>query len=362
MNSFEKLQVLLHKNPAGAPESEIFNEILQILFSPEEVEVALYLKFVPQAVEIVSEKAGLSIKDTEELCESMANKGIIFSREKNGKMGYALLPTIPGIFEFPFMTGGGTKMHDKLGVLWEKYHIESQGMEFGSSPTPLMRVIPVEETISSKNEVLPYEIISGMMEKNHTFAVAECACRVSQGEHSCGKPTDVCLIFDGTAKFLIQRKLAKEINKEEALNVLKKSEEAGLVHTTNNSQDRIGVICNCCSCCCTVLTCQTKINAPYPFSKGRWYAKVDESECSGCEVCADERCVVEAISLTDEIAQVDPEKCIGCGLCVSTCPEDTISMIERENFQPVPETGAQLGGQVLMEKGRLDEFLELNRK
>jgi len=362
MDAYEALRENLHKNPAGAPKSETFTEILRTLFTPDEVELAVCLTFLPQPLERVAEKAGRSVESARELCESMANKGIIFSREKEGAMGYALLPTIPGIFEFPFMSGGGTKMHEKLGVLWERYHLESQGMDFSSSPTPLMRVVAVEETVAGKNEVMPYEIVSAMMEKNHTFALAECACRVSQGEHACDKPNDVCLIFDAMARFLIDRKHAREITREEALVVLKRSEEAGLVHTTNNSQDRLSVLCNCCACCCTILTCQTKLDAPYPFSKGRWYASVDESECMGCEVCAEERCVVKAICMEEEVAMVEPEKCIGCGLCVSTCPTDAISMVERDHVPPIPETGAQLGGQVLMEKGRLEAFLELNKR
>ena len=362
MDAYETLRGNLHKNPVGAPKSEIFNEILRILFAPDEAELATHLTFLPQALGLVAQKAGVSVTEAQGLCESMANKGIIFSREKKGVMGYALLPTVPGIFEFPFMAGGGTKMHEQLGILWERYHLESQGLEFASSPTPLMRVVPVEETISGKNEVLPYEVISAMMEKNHTFALAECACRISMGDQACDKPTDVCLVFDAMGKFLIERKHAREISREEALEVLKRSEEAGLVHTTNNSQDRLSVICNCCSCCCTVLTCQTKIGAPYPFSKGRWYANVNESKCTGCGVCAEERCVIKAIDMAEDIASVEPEKCIGCGLCVSTCPAGAITMIEREHMPPAPETGAQLGGQVLMEKGRLEAFLELNKR
>ncbi|MBU2252859.1 MAG: hypothetical protein KKI04_05345 [Proteobacteria bacterium] len=36
MDHFEKLRLLLDAHPTGAPKSEVFDEILRILFSPEE--------------------------------------------------------------------------------------------------------------------------------------------------------------------------------------------------------------------------------------------------------------------------------------------------------------------------------------
>ncbi len=361
MTIYEKLRINLDKNPVGAPASKALGKILETLFTPDEAAVAVCLTYMPKSLSAIAEKSGLQVDHVEELCESMANKGIIYSRVKKGETGYSLLPLIPGVFEFPFMTGGGTAMHKKLGLLWEEYHYENQGYEFGSSPTPLTRVMPVEESLQETSEILPYEVLSEMMKRNTTFALAECACRVSAGDKACDKPNDVCLIFDKTADFLIERKLAKKITLDQAMEVLKRSEEAGLVHMTNNSQDRINLICNCCSCCCTLLTGLTKIKSPHPFAIGRWYADVDDSLCTGCGICRDERCPVEAINVDESIAVITKETCIGCGLCTSECPENAIEMIRREEAVSPPATVMEMGASVLMEKGRLEAFMALNK-
>jgi len=288
----------------------------------------------------------------------MANKGIVFCREKNAEMGYALLPIMPGLFEFPLMSGGGTATHQRLSRLWEQYRREAFGIEFAGSRTPLLRVIPVEKTIQTCNEVLPYEILSTMMESAETFALAQCACRTSMA--ACDAPRDVCLIFDKTAQFLIDRKLAREITKQRAQDTLWRSEEAGLVHTCNNSQDRLTVICNCCPCCCMVLRGLTDLGNPNAFAKGRWHAQVDESLCSGCATCEKERCPVAAIEVQGNRARVKRERCIGCGLCVSTCSTDALSMVPRADAGVPPKTVTDLGIRVLEEKGRLKAYIDLN--
>jgi len=107
MDNYERLREILHKNPIGAPPSSAFDEILRILFTPEEAEVAVGMTFVPKSVELIAESSGVAKEKVESLCESMASKGIAFSRQKKGQKGYSLLPTVPGLFEFPFMTGGG---------------------------------------------------------------------------------------------------------------------------------------------------------------------------------------------------------------------------------------------------------------
>ncbi|NIM95856.1 MAG: hypothetical protein GTO18_19320 [Anaerolineales bacterium] len=357
-DNYEKLRQFLHKHPTGAPRSKAIDEILRTLFTPEEVEAALGMGFVPRSVGRIATLAGLTEEEVYERCESMAGKGIVFSREKRGEMGYALLPTIPGIFEFPFMKGGGTPMHERLGKLWDEYHHESMGNEFAGSETPLTRVIPVQESVMLNIEVLPYEKLTEMMDRVTTFALAHCACRVSLG--ACDRPREVCLIFDSTAEYLIDRGIAQRISRSQAEETLKIAEEAGLVHTTSNSQDRLGFICNCCSCCCTILRGLAQLENPRAFAKSRWYAEVDVDKCVGCGTCEDERCQVGAVRVIENQASVDSNRCIGCGLCVTTCQDDAMSMIFRgEGVPDTPMTVAEMGMKVAMEKGRLDEFLPL---
>ncbi len=360
MDQYEELRKLLNKHISGAPPSRNFDEILRILFTPEEVKVALGMIFTPRSAREIAKAAGVSEQEVSERCESMAKKGIVYSREKDGVMGYSLLPTIPGVFEFPFMKGGGTPMHEKLGKLWEAYHHESLGNEFAGSETPLTRVIPIEKTIDAKTEVLPFDIISKMLEKNETFALAHCACRVSVGK--CDKPREVCLIFDKTGRFLIERGHAREVTKEQALEAVRLAEEAGLVHMTNNAQDRLVLICNCCPYCCTILRGLTQLDNPNAFAMSRWRANVDPELCSACGVCEDERCPVEAIAVGDEVAEVDPAKCIGCGLCVSTCDSEAISMISRERTLETPQTAVEMGLKIATEKGRLEDFMKMMKR
>jgi electron transport complex protein RnfB len=358
LDKYEALRQVLHKHPSGAPKSEFFDEILSILFTPEEVEVALGMGFAPRSVSSIAQAVGAPEEEVRARCESMANKGIVFSREKSGEMGYALLPTIPGVFEFPFMRGGGTPMHERLAVLWHEYHREAMGREFAGSQTPLARVIPVEEAVMPDIEVLPYEQLSQMLDRVQTFALAQCACRVSVG--GCDKPRDVCLIFDRTAEFLADRGLADRVTRAQAEDVLRRSEEVGLVHTVNNSQDRLNFVCNCCPCCCTILRGLTELHLPDAFARSRWRADVDADLCLGCGVCEEERCPVGAVRVTDGVAEVDVARCIGCGLCASACEAEAVRMrLRAEQGPEPPATVAEMGIRVAMEKGRLDEFLLL---
>ena len=360
MDDYARLRDMLQYHPAGAPAGAEIDEILRILFTPEEVRVALGLGFSTRTAGRIAAETGVSEDEARARCEAMANKGIIFSSPKDGEMRYSLLPTIPGLFEFPFMTGGGTPTHEKLRGLWERYHKASLGREFASSPTPLTRVLPIEAALDeSRNEALPCEIISGMLAKNETFALAECACRVSL--HRCDQPKDVCLIFDKTGRYLIERKLAREITREQAVEVVRRAEEAGLVHMTNNSQDRLNLICNCCPCCCTLLRGLTELEMPTAFAVSRYVAASDPELCIGCEVCAQERCPVKAITV-DDVATVDPARCIGCGVCTTTCPTEAMKIKPRPGSIEPPKTTTEMAMKALGEKGKLEGFMKLMKK
>lgn len=251
-------------------------------------------------------------------------------------------------------------MHGALAKLWEEYHHEGMGNSFAGSATPLTRVIPIEEAVDTRSEILPYEQISEMVARCETFGLAHCACRVSVA--ACDKPREVCLITDKTGRYLIERGLAQEITKEKALEILRTSEEAGLVHMTNNSQDRLNLVCNCCPCCCTILRGLTQLKNPNAFAVSRWQAQVDEDVCSGCGTCEDERCPMTAIVVRESVAEVDPERCIGCGLCVTTCSTGAVSLVSREGATEPPSTITEMGLRIANEKGKAEEFTKLMQR
>ncbi|MDI6743468.1 MAG: hypothetical protein QMD11_12105, partial [Smithella sp.] len=293
MNNYEQLREILDSHPATAPKAKSIDEILRLLFTPEEAALAVHMSFKYKSVSKIAGAASVKEEDAKNHLESMANKGIIYSRNKEGVKFYGLLPLIPGVFEFPFMKGGGTPMHKRLGELWEAYHHEALGASFAGQPTPLMRVVAVEKSIKPENRVHPYEEVRNFISKANYIALTHCACRVSVAK--CDKPKEVCLIFEDVAEFLVERGFARHISKEEGMKVLDEAEKAGLVHTSNNSSDKALLICNCCPCCCTVLRGMTQLKHPHAFEPSRFEARVISENCNGCAICAEERCPMKTI-------------------------------------------------------------------
>ncbi|MFZ2399015.1 MAG: TetR family transcriptional regulator C-terminal domain-containing protein [Smithella sp.] len=79
-------------------------------------------------------------------------------------------------------------------------------------------------------------------------------------------------------------------------------------------------------------------------------------DCTGCAICAEERCPMKAIEMKGDIAFVNTKECIGCGLCVTGCPAEAIKLVERKQIPSIPATVREMGAKVLQEKGRLDAF------
>jgi len=362
MNVYEELRNVLDSHPTTAPESTRIMEILGILFTPAEAALAVKMSYKPWPLGKIATAGSVSEGEAEKLLESMANKGIIFSKNKERKKLYGLVPLIPGIFEFPFMKARSiaSPMHKRLAELWEEYHKEALGTSFSGNPTPLMRVVPVDEAIHAENRVHPYEEVKNFIGNASYVALADCACRISVGK--CDKPKDVCLIFDGTAEFLVERGFARNITKEEGIRVLDRAEKAGLVHTSNNSADRAGLICNCCPCCCTVLRGKTEVKHPHAFETSRFEARIKDDDCTGCGICAEERCPVKAIEIQNDLAVVNGSECIGCGLCVTGCPMDAIELIERKSVPAIPSTMVEMAIKVVQEKGRFDNFMKIMQR
>jgi Na+-translocating ferredoxin:NAD+ oxidoreductase subunit B len=357
MDIYERLREILDSHPSTAPKAKSINEILCLLFTPEEAAIAVGMSFKAKSLAGIAKKAGMPDDEAEKHLESMANKGIIFSRSKGGEKLYGLVPLIPGVFEFPFMKGGGTPMHKRLGHLWEEYHNEALGASFAGNPTPLMRVVAVEKSITSKDRIHPYEEVKNFIDTAGYIALTNCACRVSVA--GCDKPKEVCLIFEGMAEFLVERGFARRISKEEGMKVLDQAEAAGLVHTSNNSAEKANLICNCCPCCCTVLRGRTQLKHAHAFEPSRFEALVHGDECTGCSICADERCPMKAIEMIDDVASINTAECIGCGLCVTGCPTGAIELVDRKQMPSTPATVSEMGAKVLQEKGRLDAFLKI---
>jgi electron transport complex protein RnfB len=358
MDVYEALQEKLNTHPLGAPKREEFLEILRLLFAPEEAELALHLPFAPQRVDEIAAALGRPEEEVAGLCEQMADKTLLYAYEAQGKQLYMLLPTAPGLFEFPFMknaTSPGSLPgidFERLARLWWQYHAHGWGLEMMSAATPAARVIPVQQAIPTTLQVFAYEEAAHYIQTSKYVGITECACRVTQKK--CDNPTDVCMLLGYGAKYLAERGAARLVTPEEALQTLQRAEEAGLVHCATNTRDRVDYICNCCPCCCNILGAITRLEGAVSRPESNFYSTIQPEACTGCGVCVD-RCPVEAITL-DDVAVVDRARCIGCGLCVSGCDFEAAVLVRKADSAEPPANTRELMGRMAVEKGRAEGF------
>jgi electron transport complex protein RnfB len=341
---YEKLRERLDMFPQGFPrtESGVEIEILKELFSPEEAEIMLFLRPSPEPVSAVAERMNADEKELAEKLYDMSRRGLILRfRVDEENALYFLAPWVVGIWEFQVKN-----LNSENIKLYEKYHEEGMVQARSKSRTPGFRVVPIEQEIQEHSETETYEKVSEIIESSTRFAVADCICRkeADMFGHACDRLMEACMMFDMAAEYYIENGFGREITKQEALQVLAKAEEDGLVHHSSNHLEKKIFICNCCGCCCKAMGAITKHGRPGAIARSNYYAVVDADECNACELCVD-RCQVDAIQMEDDAAAVNTDACIGCALCVPTCPMECISLARKtgDELSPIfPDSTAMM--------------------
>jgi ferredoxin len=324
-------------------------KILEKLFTEEEADMYLNLSMMLETPEAVAQRIGQDPVKVASTLERMVDKGVIFRLKKGDSAKYGAVPYVVGSFEFQLKD-----MDREFAELMEQYFNEAFGKE-GIAQTPPMRTVPVNKSIDYSWPIAPYEDVKGMIKSKAKISVAKCICRVQQGllDKGCGKPLEVCFQFGSHADYYVDKGMGRYITQEEALQILDKCDEAGLVPQPFSSQDA-GGFCNCCGDCCGILRSIKFHPKPAERVLTNYYAEVDPEACSACETCVD-RCQMEAIQVGDkEVAEVDRDRCIGCGLCVTTCPSEAVSLKPKpqsERREP-PATAKEYIMQVTASRGK----------
>jgi len=343
VDSYEKLREFLDQFPIGfrKTQSGIEIEILKRLFTEEEAELTTFLTIRPERARSIARRANKNLAEIEKKLESMAKKGLIFRSRRDNKTLYNAAPFMIGLYEY------SVKKIDKgLAQLFKDYYYEAGLEEIGASNIPGFKVIPLEETIQTETTLFPYQMLENSIRNARVIAVADCVCRKEAqllGD-GCDHPIETCLSFGTAAEYYIENGMGREITAEEAIEIIKETDESGLVHAGANSK-HLSNICNCCPCCCISMKGMTQFGQDkQKFMNAMFESMIGEEACNACGNCV-ERCPVEAITIED-IAIVDRDLCLGCGLCTSVCPEETISLKPREDavepFNRVLEMGAAI--------------------
>ena len=335
---YRALAEYLDRMPIGAPMSEELLDILRILFTPEEAELAVRLPAFNTSLEDIAKMTGMQEDRLGEMLDTMASKGTVFKSVKEGTARYRLLPTLVGFSETPFWPGKDNERVRKLAPLWIRYLFTSWGKEIADRDVPLVRAVPVGEDIAPTSRVLPFETAKELVEDAAYLAVAYCPCRQMKayvGE-GCDHERENCFHFGSMGRYIVEQGMGRELDLEEASQKLEEAHEAGLVFTVDNYQGRISTLCCCCKCCCVFLQSRNLMGMDNAVAPSSYVARVDRESCVGCGEC-EERCPAGAVALDEhEVARVDTEQCLGCGVCVPNCTGEAIALGRREEATNVP--------------------------
>jgi Na+-translocating ferredoxin:NAD+ oxidoreductase subunit B len=325
---YYKLAKVLDTLPNGFPATESGVEIkmLKRIFTPEQADLFCDLRLTFETAEQIAERTGRPPEGLESKLKEMGKAGQLFVIKFGGVFVFRMVPWVFGLYEFQL-----ARLDKEFALMNEEYG-PVYGQQFFSQTPQLMRVVPIEKEISAEQEAAPYERISNLIDQNQSFMVNDCICKKEKEllGQPCDRPIQVCLALAPVPKVFDKSPIGKVITKQEAHDLIKMAEEAGLVHLTCNIQGGNYYICNCCKCCCGVLRSINELGIPASqVINSHYYAEIDPEKCVSCGICSDDRCQVKAIEEGDDTYKVIKERCIGCGLCIRTCPGEAIRLVHK---------------------------------
>jgi NAD-dependent dihydropyrimidine dehydrogenase PreA subunit len=336
-------------NLLGPPLNDRLVRLVAHLFSPREAEIAEYIPpYVPVALRTIALRAGRKAAEIKPLLETMARRHVILELNKR----YALIPLLPGMFEYVLMNGQDSEWHREYSRLVVDLVDTGYLKQYHRRPLPAIRNIPVQVAVEAESRALDSDRISEMIDRHRYLAVAHvCQCR--QTMHFDGReckrasPRDGCLIFGGVSRWVERRGLGRMVSKDEMREIVIERYEKKLVFMTGNvAPANVNAICTCCDCCCQGLKILSEHGGMALVAEAHFLAAVDADRCENCGKCA-KVCNTHAHRFEKKKHVFDVRKCIGCGLCVDVCEPGAIRLVENRAFKPPASSYAALGLKLL---------------
>ena len=352
------------------PVNDTLIKLLKYFIMEDELDfIAAFHDKKSQTMEQLKLSSGLSEEEINKKVKDLAGRGVIFNQPNSkGIMVFRLLPLLNvGTFEYTFM--GKIEKNDRnreISLLFDKLFGELENMvqqnydaliPHLSNLPPVDRTVPIFEN-KPKNEkikiiidteisaaadkIVPTKKVEELIQKFDEIALGHCFCRHHKDMSGTPcKQTDErenCFTFGKSARFTSEQGFSRMISKDEALKVLKRAEDAGLVHKAyhpnfDTSKDETS-ICNCCRCCCA----NGVDNMIVPIANAtNFLSVVNDDLCIGCGKCVKQCHTYAAYLNDDKKARRKVELCIGCGVCAHFCPQNAISMLEgKERIVRIP--------------------------
>ena len=305
------------------------------IVSDDEADIAIAAGLRKErTAEYLAKKVGKTVTEIQPSLDNLVEYGIfrrVYS-EEYGEDTYFMQIFAPGILEMMVNNKKLLQDHPEVGRAFEEY--TRLRMEMMGPLLPegygLMRVVPVEDAIKDIPGVSPYEKLSYYLDKYDTFSVSPCSCRSSRTSigDGCGHlDEEMCIQMGKGAEHYIRTGRARQITREEALEIIHRAEENGLMHDIPNIEELgdSSAICNCCSCACFGLRAGLMFGARDAI-RSNFVAEIDEAKCVACAQCV-ETCPGNALKLGQKL-------CSSCDLTPPDYAKLTTTLNVRKTFNP----------------------------
>ena len=361
LDVYAKLARHLQPLTMGYPMAPGLEELLRGSFTPEEAGVLLAVPNDLDPLSVVEAKevaraGGLAEEEEAAVLHSLAKRRLIYSAPTPaGEPGYAVFQIGFGMPQSFFWDGGQDPRAQKAALLVANYFKpDITEAIYAGRKTKSYKYAPASLTVEAPMQgVAVGEMIQGVISGAELIALCHCPCRVTAkmlGRHECVHSVEVCFKYDEMARFVLDKGLAREVSADEALAIMKSSEEEGLVHMVDNVAGKAKHTCNCCGHWCWNVGIIRRRKIPRDRLMASYFIRATEEDaCLGCGACA-EVCPVQAVSMKGGLAVVDLDWCIGCGVCAVRCPAGCIS-IERRLEEKPPGDFAELNRRIRKERG-----------
>jgi DNA-binding Lrp family transcriptional regulator len=232
---YERLAKHLDDLPGGFPrtKSGVEIRILRRLFTPEDAKLAVHLTLIPEEPRVIARRAKIPVEEASRRLEEMVKTGLISGVYPKSRLPlYMAQQFIVGFWE-----GQVNRLSRELIQDFEEYLPFYTEQNIGSGVPPL-RTIPVGKSIDTQTEVMLYERAEELVRTHKTFAVANCICRQEMRimGKGCEKPEESCLSFGTAARIMVRTGRGRTIGMEEALAILRRAEEVGLILQPSNAK------------------------------------------------------------------------------------------------------------------------------